>query len=75
MLKNKKAAEERKARTKRLIETGALIEKALEMELDAPERRAALLQALVRQRTGSNGGTYTWADSIRRQVETLVSHQ
>ena len=41
-LRRRARAEERKARTKRLIETGAVVESALGMECGEDERRALL---------------------------------
>lgn len=71
-LKARKSQEERKKRTKRLIETGAVIEKALEIELDTPEKREALLNILLKERPARSGGTYTYAKFFRGEIEKVT---
>lgn len=68
-LKAKKSSEDRKARTKRLIETGAVVEKALGAEFASQESREALLAVLCEARPRKNGdGTWTWGGEISRAV-------
>ncbi|MBO6214677.1 MAG: relaxasome subunit MobC [Lachnospiraceae bacterium] len=64
-LKAKKSQAERKARTKRLIEVGAIIEKALDMEFDTPEKREKLLEILTKQRQTNNGTLTNWASYLK----------
>ncbi len=59
---------ERKARTKRLIETGAVVEKALGIELAEQADRERLLAVLCKPRTGNDGGTWTWASELAREL-------
>lgn len=64
-LKAKKSQAERKARTKRLIEVGAIIEKALEMEFDTPEKREKLLEILTKQRQTNSGTLTNWGSYLK----------
>lgn len=64
-LKAKKSQAERKARTKRLIEVGAIIEKALEMEFDTPEKREKLLEILTKQRLTNSGTLTNWGSYLK----------
>lgn len=69
-LKAKQAERERKMRTKRLIEVGAIVEKALSRELRTPEERQALLDVLIEQRQSkADGSTYSWSSSINKALD------
>lgn len=73
-LKAKKSTADRKARTKRLIETGAVVEKALGAEFASQESREALLAVLCEDRPRKNGdGTWTWGGEISREVAERMS--
>lgn len=68
-LKAKKVSDDRKARTKRLIEAGAVLEKGLGAELASQESREALLAALCEERPRRNGdGTWTWGGELAREI-------
>lgn len=67
-LKAQARSEERKARTKRLIETGAVVESALGMELATQEQREALAAVLREERAGNDGSRWTWAAAISDAV-------
>lgn len=65
-LKAQAKGEERKARTKRLIETGATIENALGIEFSEKVDRE-ILQGVLLERHGRNDGSeWTWAEAIAR---------
>ena len=69
-LKAKQAERERKMRTKRLIEVGAIVEKALNRELRTPEERQALLDILIEPRQPkADGSTYSWSGSINNALD------
>ena len=68
-LKAKKSQAERKARTKRLIEVGAVIEKALDMEFDTQEKRDKLLDILIKQRQTNDGTLTNWASFLKDLIE------
>lgn len=70
-LKAKLSAADRKARTKRLIEVGAVVEKALGIALDTPEKREAVLEVLTRTRRYSDGNHFTFAMVVKEAVESL----
>lgn len=74
-LKAQQSQAERKARTKRLIETGAVLEKALGISLDTEAKRQALLDLLIHKRPGRNGSTYTYASFFRAEIENRVKEQ
>lgn len=74
-LKDELSKRERNARTKRLIEIGAIVEKALAIELDTPEKREALLSIFVQERPSRNGGMFSYGSSFREQIEKLSSGQ
>ncbi|MBP3263246.1 conjugal transfer protein TraD [Pseudobutyrivibrio sp.] len=59
-LKAEQSKKTRNERTRRLIEIGAIIEKALNMELDTPEKRERLLAKLTEPQKNNKGGTSTW---------------
>lgn len=69
LLKSKKTEQERKARTKRLIEVGAIIEKCLDMEFKTPEQRQKLLQLLTEEVSLRNGEISTWAKAMRNKLQ------
>ena len=64
-----KSKAERNARTKRLIEVGAIIEKALGIEFDTPEKKIKLQNLLLQERSGRNNSTYSYASFFRSQIE------
>jgi len=68
-LKAEQSKQARNARTKRLIEVGAIVEKALGIEFDTPEKKEKLLSLLVQERNGRNGSTYSYASFFREQIE------
>lgn len=70
-LKAQQSQAERKARTKRLIETGAVLEKALGISLDTEAKRQALLDILIQERPGRNGSTYSYAAYFRKSIEGI----
>ena len=68
-LKAQARDEERKARTKRLIETGAVVEKALGTQFTDTRDRERLERTLTVARRQSDGSTVTWAELIARDIE------
>lgn len=63
-LEKKKAAAERKARTHRLVEIGAILEQATGLTFDTEDRRRALSTALNEQLYYSNGVAFTRGGDI-----------
>lgn len=74
-LKAEQTKQERNARTKRLIEIGAIMEKALGTQLDTAEKRNALFSILVQERPGRNNSIYSYASFFREQIEKLSNGQ
>lgn len=75
-LKAELSKQARNARTKRLIEVGAIVEKALGIELDTPEKREKLLSILIQERPGRNNSTYSYGAFFRKQIEeNIPAHQ
>ena len=68
-LRAEASKKERNARTKRLIEVGAIVEKALEMSLDTPEKKEALLHLLIDKRTNKQGQSTSYAAYFRDYIE------
>ncbi len=68
-LKAKKSQAERKARTKRLIEVGAILEKAMEMEFETQEDKDKLLRLLTEEKSDQSGSTYTIGSWLTRMFE------
>lgn len=68
-LKAKQSQAARKARTKRLIEVGAIVEKSLALEFDTQEKRDKLLNLLTKTRSDQNGYTYTLASWLRQYFD------
>ncbi len=64
-LKAKRSQAERKARTKRLIEVGAILEKAMMTEFTSQEDRDRLLRLLTDTHESQNGLPYTLGDWLR----------
>lgn len=64
--------QERKARTRRLIEKGAILEKALESTDGSPEYRKALEAALNERKTFRDGTGYTPASLLQRSLERIM---
>lgn len=63
-LEKKKAAAERKARTHRLVEIGAILEQATGLTFDTEGSRRALSKALNEQLYYSNGVAFTRGGDI-----------
>ena len=63
-LEKKKAAAERKARTHRLVEVGAILEQATGLTFDTEDSRRALSTALNEQLYYSNGVAFTRGGDI-----------
>lgn len=61
-------SEERKKRTHRLIETGAVVEKGAGIQLDTTEQREALLDVLITQSITYNGREYALGEYIAKIV-------
>lgn len=73
-LRAQKSNAERKARTKRLIETGAVVEKALGAELVSTEAREALLAVLCEEHQRKDGsGTWTWGAEIALKLSERMA--
>lgn len=71
-LERKKAAAERKARTHRLVEVGAILEQAAGMAFDSEDLRQALSDVLNEQTADANGGQYTFASLIAGACRTRL---
>ena len=71
-LKAQQSQAERKARTKRLIEIGAAVEKALGISLDSENKRQALMDILTQERVAKNGSTYSYATYFRNSIESEI---
>lgn len=73
-LEKKKAAAERKARTHRLVEVGAILEQAAGMAFDSEDLRRALSDVLNGQSGGvdANGREVTVAETIAGACRTQV---
>lgn len=71
-LKKRNSEEEKKKRTKRLIETGAVIESALGMEFDTEEKRKALLSILTEERLSNNNTSYTYGSNFKATIEKKI---
>ena len=68
-LKARQSATERKERTRRLIEVGAIVEKGLGVELKSEEQKEALLEILTEQKKDKNGNIFTNGSWLKKQVE------
>lgn len=73
--KKKKAAAERKARTHRLIEVGAILEQTSGMTFDTEDSRRALSVALTEQLRYTNGQPFTRGGQIAEAVGMLLGDQ
>ena len=71
-LKAEQSKQARNARAKRLIEIGAIVEKALGIELDTVEKREKFSTILMQ---GKIGTTYTYGSYFREQVEKKNDEQ
>ncbi len=74
-LKAKQAQKERKNRTKRLIEIGAILEKATGITFDSQPKKEALLEVLTKERMGRYGTFYTYGNNIRQLMEKEIKRQ
>ncbi len=68
-LKARQSATERKERTRRLIEVGAIVEKGIGIELKEKEQREALLSLLTKKRKDRNGNDYTTGGWLFKQLK------
>ena len=71
-LERKKAAAERKARTHRLVEVGAILEQTSGMTFDTEDSRRALSVALTEQLRYTNGQPFTRGGQIAEAVNMLL---
>ena len=74
-LERKKAAAERKARTHRLVEVGAILEQTSGMTFDTEDSRRALSVALTEQLRYTNGQPFTRGGQIAEAVGMLLGDQ
>lgn len=74
-LEKKKAAAERKARTHRLVEVGAILEQTSGMTFDTEDSRRALSVALTEQLRYTNGQPFTRGGQIAEAVGMLLGDQ
>ena len=68
----KKAAAERKARTHRLVEVGAILEQTSGMTFDTEDSRRSLSVALTEQLRYTNGQPFTRGGQIAEAVGMLL---
>lgn len=71
-LERKRAAAERKARTHRLVEVGAILEQTAGMTFDTEDSRRALSVALTEQLRYTNGQPFTRGGQIAEAVGMLL---
>ena len=71
-LERKKAAADRKARTHRLVEVGAVLEQAAGMPFDTEELRRALSEVLNEQMADANGNLHTFGELIAGACRTAL---
>lgn len=71
-LEKKKAAAERKARTHRLVEVGAILEQTAGMTFDTEDSRRALSVALTEQLQYTDGTPFTRGGQIAEAVDRLL---
>ena len=71
-LEKKKAAAERKARTHRLVEVGAILEQTAGMTFDTEDSRRALSVALTEQLRYTDGTPFTLGGQIAEAVDMLL---
>lgn len=71
-LEKKKAAAERKARTHRLVEVGAILEQTAGMTFDTEDSRRALSVALTEQLRYTDGTPFTRGSQIAETVDMLL---
>lgn len=71
-LERKKAAADRKARTHRLVEVGAVLEQAAGMPFDTEELRRALSDVLNEQTADANGNLLTFGELIAGACRTAL---
>lgn len=74
-LERKKAAAERKARTHRLVEVGAILEQTSGMTFDTEDSRRALSVALTEQLRYTDGTPFTRGGKIAEAVNMLLGDQ
>lgn len=71
-LEKKKASAERKARTHRLVEVGAILEQTAGMTFDTEDSRRALSVALTEQLRYTDGTPFTRGSQIAETVNMLL---
>lgn len=71
-LERKKAAAERKARTHRLVEVGAILERTAGMTFDTEDSRRALSVALTEELRYTNGQPFTRGGQIAESVGMML---
>lgn len=71
-LERKKAAAERKARTHRLVEVGAILERTAGMTFDTEDSRRALSVALTEELRYTNGQPFTRGGQIAEAVGMML---
>lgn len=71
-LERKKAAAERKARTHRLVEVGAILERTAGMTFDTEDSRRALSVALTEELRYTNGQPFTRGSKIAEAVGMML---
>lgn len=74
-LEQRQAAAERKARTHRLVEVGAILEQTSGMTFDTEDSRRALSVALTEQLQYTNGQPFTRGGQIAEAVNMLLGDQ
>ena len=70
-LKAKRSQAERKARTKRLIEVGAILEKAMVTEFTSQEDRDRLLRLLTDTYESQDGFPFTYGEWLRELYDKM----
>lgn len=71
-LEQRQAAAERKARTHRLVEVGAILEQTAGMTFDTEDSRRALSVALTEQMRYTDGTPFTRGGQIAEAVDMLL---
>lgn len=74
-LEQRQAAAERKARTHRLVEVGAILEQTSGMTFDTEDSRRALSVALTEQLRYTDGTPFTRGGQIAEAVGMLLGDQ
>lgn len=72
-LQNALKEKERKARTRRLIENGAILEKISGREVDTPEMREFILHWFFSEKKKRDGGTFTFAQLFQNALSSAMA--